>query len=271
MNLRSGIIRLARPLVFALVLTPIAGCDITYNLATADSRAQAKEEWTRTYTIAEGGRLEIANTNGEITVVPSDGPAVEVSAERVAKGRDEAAAKVALGKVTIAEEQAATGVRIQTKVERDGMHSVNGYVNYRVKVPRQLAVRLSNTNGAIEVTGLRAGAEIETTNGAITGRDLGGSIRAQTVNGGIALSVTELAGSGINAQTVNGAVKIDLTSDARATLKARTANGGIDVQGFSLEGAEKSRGRLDGRINGGGTTIDVTTTNGSVTISRSTT
>lgn len=270
MHIRSIVARSATTLAVTVLLAPVVACDIAHNLASVDLRAQAKDEWSRTYTVAAGGRLEISNTNGKISVEPGDGASIEIRAERIAKGRDDQAAKAALERVTIVETQSGNVVRIETKTDRSGgfMKNLNAEVNYRVRMPRGLAVKLSNTNGDIDVTGLRGGLDLDTTNGAIVGRDLGGALKAETVNGAVTLNVAELAQEGITAGTVNGSVKVNLPADARATIKVRTTNGGIDVTGFTLEGADRGRQRLDAKVNGGGAPIAIETTNGGVTIGR---
>ena len=46
------------------------------------SRGRASDEWVRSYTLAKGGRFEIANENGEIEVKGTQGSEVKVTAHR---------------------------------------------------------------------------------------------------------------------------------------------------------------------------------------------
>jgi hypothetical protein len=51
---------------------------------------------------------------------------------------------------------------------------------------------------------------------------------------------------------------------AKADISASCTNGGISVTGVKLEISEQSRRRLEGKLNGGGTPIELHTTNGGV-------
>jgi len=64
--------------------------------------------------------------------------------------------------------------------------------------------------------------------------------------------------------TVNGAVMLAVPDTAKADLSATCVNGGIIVTGLNLETAEQSRRRVTGKINGGGTPIELRTTNGGI-------
>ncbi len=51
---------------------------------------------------------------------------------------------------------------------------------------------------------------------------------------------------------------------AKADISASCTNGGISVSGVRLEVSEQSRRHLEGKMNGGGTSIELHTTNGGV-------
>ena len=63
----------------SLVAVGLAGCDIAVNghggLDFDLAAGKAQDEWTRSYKLAPGGRLEIINVNGRITAEASDGDA----------------------------------------------------------------------------------------------------------------------------------------------------------------------------------------------------
>jgi hypothetical protein len=60
---------------------------------------------------------------------------------------------------------------------------------------------------------------------------------------------------------------LTLPRAARANLSATCTNGAIDVSGVALElMGEQSKRRVRGRINGGGTPVELTTTNGSISV-----
>ena len=65
--------------------------------------------------------------------------------------------------------------------------------------------------------------------------------------------------------STNGGITVRLPRDARLSVDAATTNGGIDSD-FELAGGAARRSRLTGDINGGGSTLRIRTTNGSVHI-----
>jgi DUF4097 and DUF4098 domain-containing protein YvlB len=192
-----------------------------------------------------------------------------VKAEKVAKGATEEAARDALKRIEIVELVDASGVRLETKIPRSGMFGGGGTnVTYTIQVPSTVAVRISNTNGRIELSDLPGAVEAETTNGGVQGRALRGSIKAETTNGGVELDVAEVADGGIDVSTTNGGVKLLLPADAKADLSAACTNGGIDTGGLAVETTESSRRRLEARLNGGGPRVRAETTNGGIRFAR---
>jgi DUF4097 and DUF4098 domain-containing protein YvlB len=75
----------------------------------------------------------------------------------------------------------------------------------------------------------------------------------------------------VNVETTNGGVTVRLPGDAKAVLLGRTTNGGLKVDdGLSVEEVEKSRRRIEARLNGGGDhRVEAETTNGGITFARS--
>jgi DUF4097 and DUF4098 domain-containing protein YvlB len=64
--------------------------------------------------------------------------------------------------------------------------------------------------------------------------------------------------------TVNGGVTLGLPESAKADVLATCTNGGINISGLKLEVSEQSRRRVEGKMNGGGTPIELSTVNGGV-------
>ena len=243
-----------------------SGCDI----AMADYKQRETAEWRKTYELQPGGRLEISNINGKITVEPSAGNAVEIVAQKSARAASVEAAREALGRIEIQESASPTNVRIETKVQRNGgglFGRASQEVQYTVKVPAALEVRFATVNGGIELSGLTGRINAETTNGGIKARDVSGSIDASTTNGGIEVELSQVAESGVKLGCTNGGIELRLPQDARATISARVTNGGINTNGIQIETTgESTRRRLDGRMNGGGPRISIEGTNGGIRI-----
>jgi DUF4097 and DUF4098 domain-containing protein YvlB len=255
------------PTIFAFAFMA-AGCDVSigengFSMDIAHGKAQ--DEWKRTYTVGEGGQLEIVNVNGTITATPADGGKIEVRAERVVKASSDEAARDVLKQIELVETVAGNRVRIETKVPR--MRRINQQVRYWVKVPKGLAVNFETVNGGVRVENLDGHTLASTTNGGVRGIGLKGQVKASTTNGGVDITMAEVTGD-IQLETTNGGIRLALPRDAKANLEARCTNGGIGVEDgwASLELTEKSRRRFRGTLNGGGPTVSAETTNGGIRI-----
>jgi DUF4097 and DUF4098 domain-containing protein YvlB len=256
-------IRAAALVAAALIAS---ACDV--NLGNGDfsvgmASGRASDTWDRTYTVSPGGRVELENGNGAIEVTQAADGKLSVHAERIAKASSDEAAKQLLAKIEIVENVKPDAVRLETrapKVMRGGAE-----VKYSMKVPAGLAVHVTNTNGTVTLTGLANAVDANTTNGGIHGENLSGTVSATTTNGGVNLTLAKLGDGGITAETTNGGMSIEIPSDSKADVTAHVVNGGIGVENLKLETVgDQSRRRVEGRINGGGAHIELSTTNGGI-------
>jgi hypothetical protein len=241
----------------------LAGCDMSLGHLTA----RATEEWTRTYPLSPGGEVRIVNTNGKIDVEGVDGSTVEVKAERIARGATEAAARELLPRIVIKEDSRPDRVSLETERMSGIMIGVSFEVRYHVRAPKNAAINVTNTNGAVVLTSLSGKVMAHTTNGGVTGRNLTGGLDARSTNGGVSIDIAAVGPERISLHTTNGGVTLALPETAKADLSASCTNGGINVSALDkLEVSEKSRRHLEGRLNGGGTPIEVETTNGGIRV-----
>lgn len=229
--------------------------------------ARASDEWTRTYPLAATGEVQITNGNGSIDVEGVEEGTVDIRAERIARGATDAAARELLPRITIKEDIKPNRVGIETERLTGIVIGVSFEVKYHVRVPNTALVRLRTTNGEITVSALSGRLVAATTNGAIIGRNLNGGVEARAVNGSVTIDVRSLGAELIELRTVNGAVELTLPGSGKANLSASVTNGVIDTSGFALDlMGEQTRRRVRGRLNGGGTPIELSTTNGPIRV-----
>jgi hypothetical protein len=250
-------------LMFLPVVALLAGCD----LHVGDLSARATDEWTHTYPLTPGGEIAIDNTNGKIEVEGTDAATVEVRAERIAKGATDAAARELLPRIVIKED--ATPDRVSVRTERMGgiMIGASFEVRYHVRAPKNAVVNVSNTNGQVTLTGLNGKVTAHTTNGQVRGDTLTGPVEARTTNGGVNMDLSSIGKEPVRLHTTNGGVTLTLPESAKADISASVTNGGISVGDFqNLDVGEKTRRRFEAKLNGGGTSIELQTTNGGVRI-----
>lgn len=257
-----------RPVRAVFALTTLAALPVLGAChLSISNQAEARSEWTKDYTLAAGASLEIRNTNGQIEVEAVDGNTVSILAERIARAATDQAAKDAAESLEIRDTVSDGGVVIDARTSMSGIVlGGSRQVKFHIKAPKATRLRLSNTNGAIDVRATSGALNLSTTNGRIRGAGLTGPARAETTNGDVDLDFVVMPAGGITAETTNGAVVIRLPTDARARIEARVTNGGIDADGLPLDVTEQSRRRLSATMNGGGPEIRVDTTNGGVRI-----
>src|SRR3989449_3335751 len=247
-------------LVLPLAIT-LAGCDMSVGHLTG----RATDEWTRHYTLAQGGEVRIANTNGRIDVEASDGPDVEIRAEKIARAATDTGAQELLPRIAIKEEVSPDRVFVQTERMSGIMFGAAFEVRYHVRAPKNVFVNVANTNGQIALTGLSGKVMARTTNGAVTGKGLSGGVEARTTNGMVNIDFASVGRDPISAKTTNGSVVISLPESAKADFSVSWTNGGVNVSpDLKVEVVEKARPRFEGRMNGGGTPIELQTTHGGI-------
>ena len=257
----------ARAAQAGVLLVPLGlfsgGCE----LMMAGPRAQATDQWEKTYAVEPTATLEIENTNGAIEVRTHSAPTIFVKAQRIAKAMSEQGARELLAKTNLEERASAEFVRLATPHGQRFSRGQQLEVRYEVLVPATIAVNLTTVNGKVELDGVTGAVALETVNGGIEAQGLTGLRKAETVNGSIRLGLGSLPAQGAQIETVNGSVSVHLPAAAPADVSVRTVNGGITVDGFtSVTGAERKRRHYEGKLNGGGPTLRVETVNGGVTV-----
>ena len=255
--------RLSALITLTSALTVLAACDLSLGNLTG----RATEEWTRSYPLASGGEIRIGNTNGRVEIEGVDGSTVEVRAEKIARAATETGARELLPRITIKEEVQPDRVSVETDRMGGIMIGVAYEVRYHVRAPRGAKVNVTTTNGGIGLTALAGKVVAHTTNGGVNAKEMTGGIEARSTNGGVTLDMVTLGSEPVSARTTNGGVTLMLPDSAKADVSASCTNGGIIVSpDLTLAVTEQSRRRLEGRMNGGGTPIELQTTNGGVRI-----
>jgi len=245
----------------AAMLLAAAGC-----VAHNSNNAQASDTWTRRYSVEPSAEVRIINALGKVEVEGVDGSTVEVEAERIAHGATEQIARDLVPQIPIKENVSPKLVAIETG-KIDGILLGASYeVRYHVKAPRGLSLRATNINGGVDLRALSGRVSAQTVNGAVSATDISGALDARAVNGGVNVRLSELGTSNIALTTVNGRVRLVLPANAKATVTATWLNGSMRADGLTFDVVDDSKRRFEGRLNGGGTAIDLRTTNGGIVV-----
>jgi DUF4097 and DUF4098 domain-containing protein YvlB len=135
-------------------------------------------------------------------------------------------------------------------------------------------VNFSTSNGSVHADNVVGAFEAETSNGGIRARlhdtPNGHAIRLNTSNGGIDLEVDSLRQNDVIASTSNGPITVRMPAGVGASLHASTNSNGTVRSDFDvlIHPGELSKHRMEGTIGGGGPKIDLTTSNGNISLLR---
>lgn len=255
---------------------------------------------TRELPMEPGAALTVTNKSGTISVTSWDKDELMIIAEKRLKKRVGGVGWI-LEKLNIpfktSEELDSYFEKVHVTVTRDGSNvdvdtvypssnpEMNVSVNYEIKVPRETNLEIRNSDGRIEITAvhgamvsttsngkivlekLEGSIEARTSNGSITCRSVSGSIDVRTSNGSITIEapVVLAALDSITCGTSNGSIRVTLNEESAFSLEARTRNGSIHTD-FTVDTGAGKKGlkHLSGQVGGGGPTIDLSTTNGSI-------
>ena len=239
----------------------------------------ATDEFHKIISFKSGGKVSVSNTNGYINAESWDKDQVKIDAEIRVKTEwgSSVDAEEIIKKVKIEIDESGDRLRIEADYPKK-KHGVSDWnfnnderytviVDYSIKIPVETDLNLDSVNGAVKAENLKGEISLKSVNGSVSASDINGSIEASTVNGVIKARSTHLDKSDdIHLSSVNGSVRLSLPSDLAADIHASTLNGGISTD-FPVTVTGKFRGKkIDGKVNGGGSSIDLSSVNGGISI-----
>jgi DUF4097 and DUF4098 domain-containing protein YvlB len=167
------------------------------------------------------------------------------------------------------------------------LHTSNGAIRL-TKVHGEVEARTSN--GSIDIQELDGNANLHTSNGAIRVDANHGWFEATTSNGSIVANLTdpgtsralklhssngkiELTVKGsplpeVRAETSNSAVTVRLPAEANARVRAHTSHSSVTTDFDSLTPSGHSKSEVEGTLGRGGPTIELSSSNGGIRISK---
>jgi Putative adhesin len=204
------------------------------------------------------------NQNGSVRVVGWAGDSVRVVARLQASARSDADAADMLKGIQVK----ADGRRVSSDGPRNYRND-NWSVSYVVYVPHRFDLNIDASNGSVSVEEVNGRMDLRTVNGSLRLSDVGGDVRAHTSNGSVTVDLvgTKWDGAGLDAETQNGSVRMAIPSNYAALIETGTVNGRMNTD-FPITVQGRIGRHLSLPLNGGGTTLRVSTTNGSVSLTQ---
>jgi hypothetical protein len=248
----------------ALLLTlVVAGCD----MHSRALQGHASDTWARSYTLREGGELQVVGAVGTIDVQGGTGSTIEVKAERRVRAANDGTAASMVSRVRISEDVAPDKIVLRTEGLGGIIIGVEIEVDFQITVPASTRLRLHAAGGDINITNVSGIVVASSTNGGITAKSIGGGVDARSTNGNITFDLASVGKDAVDLRATNGNISLTVPAAADANIEATCTNGAIDIADLPIElTGEQSRRRARGRLNGGGAPVEATTTNGDIHI-----
>jgi hypothetical protein len=218
------------------------------------------------YQLADGAQVNIHGINGPVTIETVEGNTAEVRITSTAKQLSD----LEDNQIIIEHTESSLVVRGKGgdnwgvwKWLRGGGGARHNVV---LKLPRNVELSLSGTNGKVGIGEIEGSVEVSGVNGHVeVGRAAGGA-EVSGVNGSVKLTVMKLETKGLSVNGINGGVEIRLGGGLNANLDFNGVNGHMTIEAPNVEVREQKRNRLRARIGKGGADIEANGINGSVRV-----
>jgi DUF4097 and DUF4098 domain-containing protein YvlB len=224
-----------------------------------------------THAVTADASFSLENINGNVEIGTWDRSDIRVVAVKKARTQEDLDALEV--KITADD----THVAVKTKYNRKqgswlGRWTSSGDVTYTVTVPAGASLRKVRTvNGSVSVEDVGGWVDVSTVNGSIDTVGLRNNAKLETVNGSVKARFAAVsAEQSIEIGSVNGRSEIVLPEDADCGIKARTVNGRIRTDfGLHIDKPKYGPGnRLNGRLGEGTASVDISTVNGAIRVSK---
>lgn len=233
----------------ALLLTALlSACGVNINNGSQVTMSRNVHENVRqSFELAPNATVSVENVAGSIDVQTWDRPRIEIVIDKYGERRSD------LTNTNVVIDRSASDFSAKTEYRSDnGFRARGGAVDYRLHVPKNVALTVTNISGPISAAGLGSSAKISTTSGNITlafdKLGSGQDVSAKAISGRITLAAPQNAGASVDASTISGAVSSDFPA-----LHPDRGNVGMKAQG---------------KIGNGGATMKLETVNGAIAINK---
>jgi hypothetical protein len=237
--------------------------DKVVNAPSDELDLPVKQEVRQSYKLAAGNRVDVSGFNGLLQIETSDTDTAEILIIRSARSEEDFRDR------NLILEQRANSliVRMRNNHDRNFWSMLGSRKDERqrayLKLPRQIDLRVSGTNGKTEIGEIGGRVELSSLNGPIKVARATGGFELMGVNGNIEATIAQLS-RGIEVRGVNGNLDLRFLGEVNADVEVRGVNGQINPELPNLSIKEQKRGRLDARIGKGGPGIEVSGVNGNI-------
>lgn len=254
-------------------------------LAQADDNSKATDNWSKTYDLTGKPELRVNASDANVRIEPWDQNKIE--ARVTTHGWH-----IGGGGLEIIEHQQGNAVEIELRHHSRTHISFsieNRRTDLEIHMPRSARVDVRSADGSIQARGLQGELDFTSGDGRLQLEDVDGALRAHTSDGSVRVSgrfdqvdlntsdgrieFEARAGSKLaqpwQVRTSDGSVDVRVPGDLAANVDLHTSDGHITTNIPLVVEGSFDRGNVRGKMNGGGNTLTVHTSDGSITLDKS--
>ncbi len=200
--------------------------------------AAVAQDFQKSYSLTADGTIRIRSISGEIRIIGSDSPKVEVEGFKVGRNRD---------RVEIVDRSAEN--RIDVDVRYPENSGGDASVNFKVSVPRSVKYNfelIRSVSGNVHVSGVSGRLKAESISGSVQLQDISGVVSASSVSGNV--NVQNVSGT-VSASSTSGNVDVYLKRiEGPGDMEFRSISGGVIVKVPASLDANVTMSTLSGRL-----------------------
>ncbi|HYL38685.1 MAG TPA: DUF4097 family beta strand repeat-containing protein [Bryobacteraceae bacterium] len=245
-------------------ITPLA---IVFALAGVSLSGADYRDISRTVTLSSRGALDLRTFRGSIEISTWDRPEVEVKA-RIGPAGGSAADRRRFDGTDVRIDSAPDWLHIATVYPNSCCGFVTGTnpdVAYTIRMPRTARLSIRDQRSDIEISDLAAALDIDTHRGTVRVERLEGPLTLITHRGDARVDFASFHGDSL-VETHRGSIQLLLPRDSRFDVHAAPARRGWIESDFPVL-AHLAGGpglNLNGRVNGGGPTLQLLNARGAI-------
>ena len=225
-----------------------------------------EEPFSFNIAVAGQNRFRLEGINGNIEISGSTSAnTVVIRGERRVESNSEEDARAGLEQLRVTVTEGGDVILVRT-IQPQQDDDRNYIVNYRVTLPRNLAVIVNAVNGNIDVGSINARVTVTSVNGVVDLSQIVGSTLVTMVNGTIDARITLPTDGTIEFDLVNGEIDLDIPRSTSARFVATVTNGSITITNLDLRTSVNTPNRVEGTLGGGDGRIMLGTLNGSIDV-----
>lgn len=239
---------------------------LTLAIGPAAAAQDETENVSKTVPIAAGGKLELKNFSGRVTITASDRSDVVIEAVRTAP-------RERLNRILLDIQADGGNVTINANQRASSWNDDNNNVvntRFDIQVPRKIDVKVHVFSSPVTITGVEGDYDVDSFSGSLSLTGPSGAVKAKTFSGDIDIACApSVSKPEITANTFSGDIEVRVPANASASVDFNTFSGDLDTS-LPLTLIRKSKRSLEASLNASGSRpsneLKLKTFSGDVTI-----